>query len=171
MYMYEKFKQLSLKEMLGYAIASEEAASKFYKHLVRDENINELVAHRFEHLAVEELVHMRALQCLYKKNYGDETPPIPEGLPPFESSVEVETVQNMIEALELGMQNEHNAIKVYTFLAHHYKDYRRLFKRLAAMEKGHYELLKHEKELFEDDIVEDPSVRHMPFIEPWKLTL
>lgn len=171
MYLYEKFKELSLKELIGYAIASEESAAKFYRHLVKDENINELVAHRFEHLALEEDIHKKTMLALYEKTFGDRNYPVPSSLPPAEGSVHVETIQNMIEALELAMQSEHNAMKLYKFLAHHHKENRKLFKRLAMMEKGHYELVKHEKEEFEEDIVEDPKVRHGPYVDTWKLTL
>jgi rubrerythrin len=168
MYVYEKLKTMSLQDIIGYAIASEEASAKYYRHLVKDENVNELVAHRFEQMAEDEDVHKDALLCLYKKLYGDDKYKVPEGLPPFESSVHVESVQNMMEALTIAMENEHNAQKVYKFLAHHQKENKQFFKRLALMEKGHYEILKHEKEAFEEDIVENPMVAQTPVLERWR---
>jgi rubrerythrin len=170
MYVYEKLKVMSLQDILGYAIASEEASAKFYLHLVKDESINELVSHRFEQMAADESVHKKALLCLYKKTFGDENYKVPEGLPPFESSVHIETVQNMIEALTIAMENEHNAQKIYKFLAHHQKDNKQFYKRLALMEKGHYELLKHEKEAFEEDIMENPTIHQTPVLERWRFT-
>ena len=168
MYVYEKLKTMPLQEILGYAIASEEASAKFYRHLVKDESINELVSHRFEQMAVDEDVHKKALLCLYKKSFGHENYTVPEGLPPFESSVHVETVQNLMEALTIAMENEHNAQKIYKFLAHHQKENKKFYKRLALMEKGHYELLKHEKEAFEEDIVENPTISKTPLLESWR---
>jgi rubrerythrin len=171
MYVYEKLKTMPLQDILGYAIASEEASAKFYRHLVKDENVNELVAHRFEQMAEDEDVHKGALLCLYKKTFMNEDYKVPAGLPPFESSVHVETVQNMIEALTIAMENEHNAMKVYKFLAHHQKDNKRFFKRLALMERGHYEILKHEKEAFEEEIVENAAVHNTPMLDMWKYNI
>ncbi len=171
MYVYEKLKTMPLQEILGYAIASEEASAKFYRHLVRDESINELISHRFEQMAGDEDVHKKALLCLYKRLFGNEDYKVPEGLPPFESSVHVETVQNLIEALTISMENEHNAMKVYKYLAHHQKENKRFFKRLALMEKGHYEMLKHEKDEFEQDIVEDPTITSTPVLDMWKYNI
>ncbi|MBI5001288.1 MAG: ferritin family protein [Euryarchaeota archaeon] len=160
--MFEKLKALGLKDILGYAIGSEEAANKFYMTLAKDTNVNELVAHKFEHFAHEEEIHKKVLVELHKKLYGDCAPVMPKGLPPFEGSVNVTTIYNMIEALDVAMASEDNAMRVYTYLAHHHKEYRRLFKHLAAKEKAHFHTLKIEKELYEEEIIEEGHNKAAP---------
>jgi rubrerythrin len=83
-------------------------------------------------------------------------------LPPFESSVKVETVDNLIVALGNAMLNEYNAYKVYKFLAKHHKEHRALFEYLSVMEHGHYDTLKMEKELYEDRTIVDPKIKALP---------
>jgi rubrerythrin len=153
--MFEKLKALGLKDILGYAIGSEEAAKNFYLKLAKDTNVNELVAHKFEHFAHEEEIHKKVLMELHKKLYGDCAPVMPKGLPPFEGSVTVTTIYNMIEALDVAMISEDNAMRVYNFLAHHHKEYRRLFKHLAAKEHAHFHTLKIEKSLYEEEMIEE----------------
>ncbi len=158
--MYEKLKELSIREIIGYTIGSEDAANKYYLDLAK--KVNELTAVRFENLARDEAAHKKVLLSLYKELFGDENWVMPEGLPPFESSVKVETVENLITALGNAMLNEYNAYKVYKFLSKHHKEHRALFEYLAVMEHGHYDTLKMEKELYEDRTIVDPHIKALP---------
>jgi len=155
--MHKRLKELSLKEIIGYAIASEEAASSFYWVLVKVFDPNELVRHKFESLAREEKLHKQTLLNLHVDLFGDRKYSVPDGLPLFESQVEVDTINNFIDALEIAMQNEDNAQKVYKFLARHHKQHRKLFNYLAQTEKSHYHTLKHEKAYLENETSDEPG--------------
>lgn len=163
--MYERLKELSVKEILGYAIDSEERAHNFYMDMAKNASVNELVAHRFESIGTEELIHKTMLLGLHKRLFGDAQYVVPEGLPPLESFVEIDTLHALIEALELAMHNEYNAYKVYTYLSKHHHEHRKLFHSLAKREHGHYDAFKCEKELFEDEVMEDPHLRHRALTE------
>ncbi len=155
----EELKKLSLKEILGYAIESEEAAKLYYLELAK--NAPELAAIRFENLSREEEKHKIAVQDVYKKRFGGEKYTLPKDLPPLESSVKVTTVTSLIHALETAMQNEYNAQRVYKYLATQEKEHKDLFKYLATMERGHYDVLRSEKESYEDHLTERPEARNM----------
>jgi rubrerythrin len=158
--MYEILKTLNFREIVGYAIGSEDAANKYYLDLSK--KVNELTAVRFENLARDEAAHKKVLLDLHKQLFGDENYVMPEGVPPFESSVKVDSVDNLIVALGNAMLNEYNAYKVYKYLAKHHKEHRALFEYLAVMERGHYETLKMEKELYEDRTIVDPKIKALP---------
>ena len=151
--MYSELKALSLKELIGYSIYSEEESAKFYRHLVKDFDQKSLIGHKFETIAKDEEMHKWVLLDLHRELFGDDNYTVPEGLRPFETLVEVKTVHNLINALEIAMQNEYNAQKVYKYLAHEHKEHRKLFKYLAHFEHGHYDILKREKEHFEDEVM------------------
>ena len=151
----EKLGELSLKEIIGYSIHSEDVASTFYWTLANIFTPNDLVKAKFEALANDEKLHKEALLHLHKSTFGDENYVIPEGLPPFESVVDVHTVESFMEAIQTAMQNEQNAYETYTMMAELHKDHRKLFKYLALTEKGHYETIKRDLEFFQDEIKED----------------
>jgi rubrerythrin len=157
--MYDELEKLSLKEIFGYAIGSEDAANKYYLSLAK--SVSQLVAVRFENIARDEAMHKSILLHLHKELFGDENYSYPEGLPPFESSVKIDSVANLIEALNTAMLNEDNAYHVYKYLAKHQKKHKRLFEYLALMERGHYQTLKSEKELYENEVKEDRNVGKM----------
>lgn len=161
----EELERLSLKEILGYAIGSEAAAREYYMELAK--NAPELVATRFENLAREEEMHKKTVLNVYRKHFGDESYTIPGSLPPLESPVEIGTVATLIRALETAMWNEHNAYRVYTYLAAKEKDYRDLFTYLAAMEKGHYDVLRMEKDTYEGHVLEKPQRKGMSLKDLW----
>ena len=150
--MEERLQSLSLKEIIGYAIGSEDAASNFYWMIVKVFEPNDLVKHKFESIARDEELHMRALLNLHEDAFGDKNYKVPDGLPPFESQAEVERVESLIEALNIAMENEMCANKVYTFLAKQHKDHKKLFKYLAQTEMGHYNVLKAEKGFFDEEV-------------------
>ena len=100
--MYENMddilRDLDLKEILGYAIASEETASTSYRMMVKIFDTNELVANKFESIAKDEELHMKSLLNLHMDVYGSDQYTVPEGLPPFESRAEVDSVDSLLRA-------------------------------------------------------------------------
>lgn len=154
-----KLGSLSLKEILGYSIHSEDVASTYYWTLAKVFEPNDLVKAKFEALANDEKLHMKALLHLYKTEFGDENYTIPEGLPPFESVVDIHTVGSFMEAIQIAMQNEQNAFETYTMIAEQHKEHRKLFKYLAMTEKGHYEIIKRDLEFFQEEINDDPETK------------
>jgi rubrerythrin len=157
--MKKKLKALSLKEILGYAIHSEDVASTYYWTLAKVFGPNDLVKAKFMALSNDEKLHKMALLNLHKSQFGSEKYVIPEGLPPFESVVDVKTVDSFLEALETGMQNERNAHDIYMFLADQNHEHRKLFKYLAMTEAGHYEAIKQDYNFFTEEAKDDPSIR------------
>ncbi len=150
----EKLKDMDLKEILGYAIGSEEAANKYYTDLAQTIS-PELAAIKFENLAKEEKTHKKALLNVFKKHFGNEAYKVPKGLPPLESSANADDVRTLIQALETAMKNEQNAHRVYTHLALQDKEHEGLFKYLADMEMGHYDVLRREKDSYEGHVITD----------------
>jgi rubrerythrin len=150
--MEENLKSLDLKEIIGYAIGSEEAANNFYWMIVKVFEPNDLVKHKFESIARDEELHMRALLNLHEDIFGDKNYTVPDGLPPFESVAEVERVDSLVEALNIAMENEISANKVYTYLASQHREHRKLFRYLAQTEMGHYNVLKEEKGFFDEEV-------------------
>jgi len=161
----KELEKLSLKEILGYAVESEQAAKEYYTELSK--NAPELVAMKFENLAKEEEMHKKTVLAIYRELFDDESYKIPGNLPPLESPVKVKTITSLIGALETSMWNEHNAYRVYTYLAAQDKKHRDLFKYLATMEKGHYEVLRMEKDTYESHIIENPHVKGMTLKDLW----
>jgi rubrerythrin len=155
----EILRGLSLKEILGYSIHSEDVASTYYWTLAKVFEPNDLVKAKFEALAKDEKLHMEALLHLYKTQFGDENYTIPEGLPPFESIIDVKTVGTFMEAIEMAMQNENNAYETYMMIAEQHKDHKKLFKYLAMTEKGHYETLKQDLGFFQEEINDNPEAK------------
>ena len=154
-----KLGELSLKEIIGYSIHSEDVASTYYWTMAKIFDPNDLVKAKFEALAKDEKLHMEALLHLHKSTFGDENYVIPEGLPPMESVVDIHTVGSFMEAIQIAMQNEQNAFETYTLMAQQHKEHRKLFKYLAVTEKGHYETLKQDLEFFQDDINDNPETK------------
>ena len=62
--MYGELKDLSLKQLLGYAIFSEQEAAKLYRNLIKSLDKDSLVAHKFESIAKDEDKYMLVLQDL-----------------------------------------------------------------------------------------------------------
>ncbi len=161
----EELEKLSLKEILGYAIESEEAARVYYTELAK--NAPELVATRFHNLAREEEIHKKTVQKIYQEHFGDESYTVPGNLPPLESSVKISTVTSLIRALDTAMWNEYNAYRVYKYLAKQEETHKNLFEYLAAMEKGHYEVVRMEKDTYEGHVIEKPQTKGMSLKDLW----
>ncbi len=154
---FEELEKLDIKDILGYALESEKTAKVYYMKLAK--SASGLAATRLENLAREEEMHEKTVKDVYKKQFGDASYTIPGGLPPLESVVEVDTVTSLIHALETAMKNENNAYRVYTYLAKKLKDHKDLFTYLASMEKGHFDIVKAERDTYESTIIEKPHLK------------
>ncbi|HIH72263.1 MAG: Rubrerythrin-related protein [Thermococcales archaeon 44_46] len=143
-----RLETLSEKEILGYAIASEEDAKNFYLKL--GEGKGELIENFFKELAKAEESHKTLLLNLHKKLFGDINYITPKEIPFFESTVNVVTVGSMIEAMETALLNEKVAERVYNLLAKRLPEHKALFEFLATQERAHYNSIKVHKEYFED---------------------
>jgi rubrerythrin len=154
----KKLKALSVKEIVGYAIHSEDVASTYYWTLAKVFDPNDLVKAKFLALSNDEKLHREALLKLHKSMFGSAKYTIPKGLPPFESVADVKTVDSFLEALETGMQNERNACDIYTYLAEQNPKQGKLFRYLAATEQGHYESIKQDYNFFTEEAKDDPSI-------------
>ena len=172
--MYGELKNLSLRQLLGYVIFSEQEAAKLYRNLIKNLGKDSLVAHKFESIAKDEDKHMQVLLDLYRETFGDEGWAFPEGLglKPFETEVKVKTIDNLIHALDGAMQNEYKGYMVYKYLAKEHKDQRKLFMYISKNEYTHYDILKREKEHLEDAMMDEPEkfreqISNMPHMKDY----
>ncbi len=163
--MYETLDSLSFKEIIGYSIEAEENAYRFYTKMA--ENLSELPAQRYFSLASDEKMHKSELLKLHKRIFGNTDHVVPDNkeLPPHEGDVKVDTILNLIQSLDAAIRSEHNAYKIYSYLAKKQPKHKKFFTYLASMEHGHYESLKEEKQMYEKGIntkeikgSEDPTI-------------
>ncbi|AEC52512.1 hypothetical protein PNA2_1597 [Pyrococcus sp. NA2] len=140
----EKF---SPKEILGYAIASEDDSKKLYEALAP--NFRGLLRDFFMDLAKAEEEHKKILLELHEKLFGDRNYIVPKGVRFAETSINVKTVANLIEALKIALTNEATAERIYRHLADRISESRKLLLFLATQERSHYESIKAHKEYFE----------------------
>jgi rubrerythrin len=157
--MKKKLKTLGMMDILGYAIHSEDVASNYYWTLAKVFEPNDLVKAKFMALSGDEKLHKEALLRLHDSLFGTKKYSIPEGLAPFESVVDVKTVDSFLEALETAMQNERNAQDIYLYLADVNPDNYKLFAYLATTEAGHYEMLKQDLGFFSSDAKESGAFK------------
>lgn len=155
-----KLLELSPKEILGYAIASEEDAKNYYMELASKSG--QLLGEFFETLAKAEEGHKKILLKLHAKLFGDENYQVPEGIPLAETSVKVETVQNLVEAMKVALQNEKNAERIYTHLSKVLPEHGELFSFLATQEKAHYASIKSHTEYLEGLMESKPNYVNAP---------
>ncbi|MFB6291330.1 MAG: ferritin family protein [Candidatus Bipolaricaulia bacterium] len=148
--MKDKLDSVDLKLIIGYSIDSERKSKEFYEKFV-ESGKGQLVPRRFKSLMEDEQLHREKLLSLHEKLYGNENYVVPEKgtLPPHEDFENLKNVENLIDALDKAITNEYNAIRIYEYLADNYDKGSDLFGYLAAMEHGHYESLKEEKNLYE----------------------
>ncbi len=162
--MLNELDELSFKEILGYSIEAEGKAYEFYKEL-SEHTKSSLVSARYLSLADDEKMHKRELLKLHEKIFGDRKVEVPENdhLPPHEGDVKLETVRNLMEALDAAIENERNAYKIYKYLSKRKKEHKKLFGFLAMMEHTHAESLTQEKKLYQGYIDTKPKVRDQPY--------
>lgn len=146
--------ELTLVEVIGLAIRSEEDAAHFYGEVVKVIK-NESVRVKYESLAREEIGHRHMLVELYKKMTGSPSAPprIPGspktaegGMPPF-------AVEALEDLLRLAIRREQEAGEFYRRAAVQSPEdnARRTFDHLAEIEHGHEILLKSELDSYLKD--------------------
>ncbi|NJE26288.1 rubrerythrin [Thermococcus sp. MV5] len=156
----KKLEKLSEKEILGYAIASEEDARQFYLKLA--EGKGELIGEFFRDLANAERVHKTLLLNLYDDIFGDKEYTVPENIPLVESTVNIVTLGNLVEALKTALMNEKTAERVYTLLAQKLPEHKTLFDFLATQERAHYKAIEAHKEYLEGLMRGKPEYAEIP---------
>ncbi len=163
--MFEKLDELNLKEIIGYSIDSEKEAIKFYNDILNSVSTNELVKQVIQNIIRDEELHRDTLLKLHEVLFGDKDYVVPEGLPPFESSARFDDIQTLVSALDSAMQNELNAEKVYKHCAKKYSQHSLVFNQHALMEKGHFETLKLQRDLYKEEIDRNPGIKEKPLTE------
>lgn len=156
---------LTLLEIIGLAIKSEEDAVNFYIQL--SELIkNELVQNKYESLAKEEIGHRHMLIELYKKMTGeDSAPPKIPGEPlTAEGGMPPMAIDSLEELLKFAIKCEHSANDFYRRAATQTSDNnaKRILGYLAGIEMGHEILIKSELEAYLQDknwYAEKPDVQ------------
>ena len=156
----DRLVKLSPREILGYAIASEEDAKVFYENLAS--KTGALLGEFFRDLAKAEESHKKILLGLHETLFGDTDYTVPEGIPLAETSVKVETVANLVEAMRVALTNEKTAERIYTHLGELMPEHRGIFRFLAAQERAHYAAIKSHAEYLEDVTQGKPEYVNAP---------
>ena len=141
----ESLRDMSVKEILSYAIFNERDEVEYYRKLAEHAD-RESIKALFIQMADESQEHHDRLYSLFKKLYPDEEP-VEVDVPPVEVAPfypEFETVDDYLAALEYCMQSELFAQQTYELLSQKatHEDSRVLFAQLAEIERNHYERLK-----------------------------
>jgi rubrerythrin len=144
-------KGLTLIEIIGLGIRSEEDAAIFYGKVAKLTK-NEIVRAKYEALAEEEGRHRKLLIGLYCKTTGEKKPPAKIAGKPFTAEGSFPVVVTSIEdAINLAISREEEAEVFYMNGAKKVISNDPAFKvlrYLADMEHGHALLLKAELEAF-----------------------
>ena len=156
----DKLIKLSPREIVGYAIASEEDAKRFYEALASKSGA--LLRDFFRELAKAEEGHRTILLKLHESLFGDTDYTVPEGIPFAETSVNVDTVANLIEAMRVALVNEKTAERIYNHLGKILFEYRGIFGFLAAQERAHYASIRSHVEYLEDVTQGQPEYVNAP---------
>lgn len=161
----------SMRDIIGYSIASEEDASRNYRKMA--EISGELVGGLFEALAKDEERHRKILLALYEKLFKTKEFNVPEGIPFLESTKEITTLSSFVEALNVAIANEEVAHRVYTLLAKRDETHRDIFKYLAMQEEAHLHAIMLHKDYVEEVLFKEPELQEKPldtsflFREDW----
>lgn len=146
--------QVSLKDLIGFAIRSEIDSNKVYSDLANRYS-NPLLKEKFNWLAYEEKKHKMALEKLAKSLYGKEKITIPEK--PSEElfkTVIIKPSSTLVDLLFQAMESEKKAEEFYASLVERVETpYKSLLEYLSQVEHSHYVMLKGEYTLaqeFED---------------------
>ncbi len=148
----EALSKLSYEEAMAYWIEGEKKEAEFYSELAeraRDLGLGEELVKTFEKLAEDSLKHATELGAYYEAKYGKkpkvDLPPI-EVLPVIDEFWRADQLE---EVLKAAMESELIAHESYRLLAERVEDekLRELYKKLAEVEKGHYEMLR---EMYEE---------------------
>ncbi|MFA4875435.1 MAG: ferritin family protein [bacterium] len=146
-------RELTVVEIIGLGIRSEEDASKFYGSLSKKIQ-NELVRAKYEGLAREEEQHRRMLVGLYQKMTGEKNPPVIPGNPATAEGGGAPLISESIEELlQYAIEREREACEFYRRLAPKMSEptSRRTIEYLADIERGHEGLIRSELEAYQRD--------------------
>ncbi len=156
---------LTLLEVIGLAIRSEEDAAEFYGSISKVIG-NELVRAKYEALAKEEVGHRHMLVELYKKMSGESKapPPIPGSPSTAEGGMPRFSADSIEELLKHAIGREVDANDFYRRAAARAIDTnsRRTLEYLADIEHGHELMLRSELDAFlrdRDWYAEKPDVQ------------
>ena len=156
---------LTLLEVIGLAIRSEEDAAEFYGSISKVIN-NELVRAKYEGLAKEEVGHRHMLVELYKKMSGEKgaPPKIPGSPATAEGGKPVFEAEALEDLLHHAISREVEANDFYRKAATRAIDTnsRRTLEYLADIERGHELMLRGELEAYMRDrdwYAEKPDVQ------------
>lgn len=147
-------RDLTLVEIIGLAVKSEEEAASFYGHLSKKIG-NELVRAKYESLAKEEAGHRHMLLELYKKMTGEKNgPPAVPGKQLLAEGMGKEFEASSVEdLLRFAILREQKANEFYRKASVKTVDVnsKRTLEYLADIESGHEMLLKAELESYLKD--------------------
>jgi len=147
----EHLKSLNYEGVLAYWVKNEEEEARFYENLAeraRNLGLPESLVETFLRLSRDSRRHSEELAREFRRTFGrepsTEIPPL-EVLPVLEKFERADQVK---EVLEAAMESELIAMKAYKLLAEKVEDerLRKLYLKLADVERGHYEALKREYE-------------------------
>ena len=141
-----ELEELSYKEVIEQGIKSEMNAQTKYEAVAKA-NYSYALSENLRFLLKQEKQHEKQLRELFKKEFPNEKPHIPdEALKPA-PDIELES-ESIGELLEEAMESEKESTMFYKHLADRFDDDKRkeLANYLAHMERGHYKILKHQLE-------------------------
>lgn len=143
----DEIRKLNEKELLSYWIKGEyEEAETYWKLAERagELNLPEEVVQTFKRLGDESKRHGDELLKIYREQYGDE--PVEINVPNVEALNVLGKfwkVEDIKDVINTAMESEKLAETIYRKLAEECKDegLRRIYLRLAEIERGHYNSL------------------------------
>ncbi|WP_148221078.1 ferritin-like domain-containing protein [Thermococcus barophilus] len=149
----EELEKLSDREILSYWIKGELKEAELYKNLAiraKKLGLEDRIVETFIILSKESKGHATRLWEIYKRLFRTEKLEEVE-LPPIEVEPlidEFKETSNILGILELAMQSELLAKRIYRLLAKRTKDekMKKIYEYLAAVEDEHYHKLKVEYE-------------------------
>lgn len=143
--------ELTILEIVGLAIRSEEEAAEFYGSISKIIK-NELVRAKYEALAREEVGHRHMLVELYKKMTGESgAPPKIPGKPSTAEGGKLPiSAESLEDLLKLAISREHEASEFYRNASLRVTGNvsKRIFEYLSGIERGHEAMLKSELEAY-----------------------
>lgn len=147
-----RLKNLSVKELLSYAIFNEEEEAKYYAELARRAK-RRSVKVLFKKMSEESKLHENTLRNLFDRLFPNEEP-VKVDIPPVEVYPfypKFENAKDYASALRYCMESELFAKQTYELLASVARDekVRELALSLMIMEQKHYEEIKSVYELIE----------------------
>jgi len=143
--------QVSLKDLLGFAIRAEIDSNRAYTDLA-DKFSNPLLKQKFQWLAFEENKHREILEALFASLLPEEKLIIPDE--PSEHLLKRITItpsSTLTDLLYQAMQAEQYAEEFYSNMAQRVEDpHRKILNYLSKVEHSHYTMLKGEYSLAQE---------------------